>query len=587
MYLHLFTTDKSKGILHYLIPVIIFCFWLCVYRYHLQNQELFTLFLYTTDFFTEHISKPGGLTNYAGLFIIQYFRYLWIGAFFHTLTFFLVYFFTSQIAKKIGILGGWTGILYIPSLTLLGLQMQYEFVFCETLKVILYFGLFYGYLFIQAPKIRLIASIAAAPLLLTLLGGGIFIQIYLLFTLYELCFSKQRISYAGIIAWIIIVPVLPLLYKQITLISNTHIYGLFPNLVDLSFRQLIYIPFIWLPLFLLCGWCVKKYYPTLQSPGTKTGVILSLLIICPSLWILKEKCYYPKIEQLFHIDNAVAHENWDEVLQVAKNYSGSRPSAIVLTNLALAQKGRLAEDLFEYRQIGINGLIHPWENNYFSNLYGHEVFYRLGQTNEAFRWIFEAAVCKSTTIPPHVTKRIVEILIKLEKYEAAQKYLYHLLKTHHHREWARKTLRTLPETAAPNLSRQADFIVGSMGTFYDLVSMATNEPENQMLRDYLLTGFLLDKRVTDFYAFFCQYFQPGNIKKLPKVYEEALLAVLQQGIDKNVLEKYNISKNSIQQFRAYLDALQTYGTNNPDTPAKLTPQFGNTFWFYCNFVTQY
>lgn len=583
MRLHFFTTNKSKGIFYYLIPVIIFCFWLCIYRYHLLNQELFTLFLYTPDFFVGHIMKPGGLTDYAGLFIIQYFRYLWVGAFFQTLAFFLIYFFTSQIAKKIGILADWTGILYLPAVTLFGLQMQYEFVFYETLKVLLCFGLFYGYLFIHSPRIRLITSIAAAPLLLILLGGGIFIQIYLLFTLYEVCFSKQRISYTGIIAWFIIIPLLPLVYKHITLISNTYLYGLFPNLSDLSFPELTYTLFAWLPLFLLSGWCVKKYFPNLQI-GIKVKVILSLLILCPSLWILKEKCYYPKIEQLFHMDNAVTRENWDEVLQVAKKYSGSRPSAIVLSNLALAQKGRLAEDLFEYRQIGINGLIHPLENNYFGYLYGHEVFYRLGQTNEAVRWVFEAAVSKSTSTPPHVTKRIADILIKLEKYEAARKYLYHLLQTQHHKEWARQTLRTLPETTVLKPSGKTDFMVGTMGTFYDLVSMANNEPQNTMLRDYLLTGFLLDKRIPDFYAFFCQYFQPENMTILPKVYEEALLLVYQQGIDKNVLKRYNITKNCVQRFQAYFDALQMHGVDNPETPVKLAPQYGNTLWYYCNFI---
>lgn len=581
---NLFTSYKSNGILYYLIPVAVFCFWLFIYRYTMMNQELFSVFYFSADFFTGHITRGGGLSEYAGLFIVQLFRYPWIGALFQTGAFVAVYFFTSRFARHTGLLARWSGVLYLPAFTLLGLQMQYEFLYSETLKAVCYFALAYAYTQIAAPRIRLAASLAGAPLFLMLLGGGILIQLYILLAIYELCFAPKRIPYAGMAGWLILVPVLPQVYRQFHLFTSDALYGLFPALTEISFPLLENLLFLWLPAFLLIGWAVRKYAPELLSTGKKARLLLNLLIIAGAAWTLKATCYYPRVEQLFHMDNATAHENWDEVLRTAKDYKGTRNSAIVLTNVALAEKGLLAEDLFKYRQIGIDGLMHPWEINYFNHLYGHEAFYRMGELNEALRWAFEAAVSKSTSTPPHLTKRIAEILIQLEKYEAARKYLYCLLQTWHYSDWARKTLRALPPRAIPSPpSAAADFFFGSLGPFYDLVSMSKNKPANDMIRDYLLCGLLLEKQTEDFYTFFCQYFRPGSMGKLPKVYEEALILVFLQNIDKAVLTKYPITNATAQKFQTFSDALKLYKGSDPDTPARLQPQYGDTYWFYYYF----
>lgn len=582
---HFFATCKRQGILFYLLPIAVLCFWLYIYRYHMLNQELFTLFLFSPDFFFDHLSKAGGIPDYTGLFFIQFFRYPLLGALFQTLGFVAVYFFTARIMKRLGLLEGWTGIFYLPALTLLGLQMQYEFVFTETLKVVAYFALFYGYIRIESPKIRMILSIAGAPLLFMLLGGGIFIQIYVIFLLYELCYADKHVPYPAVLSWLVLVPLLPLLYKQFHLVSNVDLYSLFPKIREINFLELIPLLFIWLPGILTIGWCLKKFYKGKFSFRKRNIVIVNLLIVVAFAWILKEKCYYPKVEQLFHVDNATMHEDWDEVLRVAKDYDGTRNAFLVFTNLALAQKGLLTENLLDYPQIGIDGLVHPWQNNYFDYLYGHETLYHLGQMNGALRWIFEASVCKASNVPPRVTQRIIEILIRIEKYEAARKYLYQLLQTWHYKDWALKTLQTLPKSAIISPpTAEKDFLIGTMGPFEDLISMSENSPLNPMIRDYLLTGFLLEKQVPEFYEYFCKYFPAGNTAPLPKLYEEALIIVFQKGIDKNVLKTYNITKACVEKFESYSRDAQTYGMGKPDTPKQLKPKFGNTYWYYYHFT---
>lgn len=428
---NLFSTYKTNGILFYLLPIAVLCFWLFVYPYTMMNQELFSLFLMTPDFFLEQLKHPGGLSDYVGWFIVQFFRYPWFAAICQTAAFIAVYFFTARITRQFGLQTKAAGILYLPALTLLGLQMQYEFLFSETVKAISYFAIFYGYIRIANPNIRLWVSLAGLPFLLMLLGSGICIWLYVLFIIYELAFATKRIPVAGLLSWLVIVPALPQIYRRIILIPQSELYASFPKVLEPSFPALVPLLFIWLPAFLLLGWGIRKYYTGKISFGKVTTTVLNLLVIVAAVWILKEKCYYLRVEQQFHIYRAVTEENWDEVLKVAKNYQARRYSTIVLYNIALAQKGELADSVLNYQQVGIAGLTHPWENNYFSHLHGSEVYYHQGEMNEALRWAFEAAVCKSDAIPPHLTKRIVEILIQLEKYEAARTFLYRLVQTWH------------------------------------------------------------------------------------------------------------------------------------------------------------
>lgn len=575
---------KTNGILFYLVPVAVFCFWLFVYPYTLTNQELFSLFLMTPDFLLEQLKHPGGLSDYAGWFIVQFFRSPWVAAICQTAAFIAVYFFTCRITWRLGLLKKAAGILYLPALTLVGLQMQYEFLFSETLKVVFYFALIYGYIRIASPKTRLLVSLLGSPLFLIVLGGGIFIWFYVLLVIYELAFAPKRIPVAGLSSWIVLVPALPQIYRQIELIPQSQLYALFPRMLEASFPALLPLMFVWLPVFLLFGWVVRNNFSGKPSFGRVTTVIFNLLVIVAAVWILKEKCYFPKIEQQFHMYRAVTEENWDEVLDVAKDYNGGRYSAIVLYNLALAQKGELADSVLNYRQLGMAGLIHPWEENYFSHLYGSEVFYHLGEMNEALRWAFEASVCKSDATPPYLTKRIAEILIRLEKYEAARPFLYRLVQTWRYADWAKKTLRTLPEKAVPSPpTAETDFICGAFGPFFDLTYMLQNRPANTNLRDYLLTCLLLEKRLENFYADFCENFTPGNKTILPKIYEEALIIVYQKGIDRDVFKKYNITQECGKRFSTYSDGIKTHGLENTETPKLLAPKFRNTYWYYYHF----
>ncbi len=83
--------------------------------------------------------------------------------------------------------------------------------------------------------------------------------------------------------------------------------------------------------------------------------------------------------------------NW--ILKLSDTYPDYNTLAIYYTNLALYKTGRLTDRMFRYPQIGTDGLSLSWGKNSYI-FYGSEVSYYLSNTNEAYRWSFEAMVQK-------------------------------------------------------------------------------------------------------------------------------------------------------------------------------------------------
>jgi len=63
-----------------LLGIGIFLFWYIGYPHALSYQEQYQLFLWTGDYFWERVRLPGGLADWLGEFIVQFFYVEWLGA---------------------------------------------------------------------------------------------------------------------------------------------------------------------------------------------------------------------------------------------------------------------------------------------------------------------------------------------------------------------------------------------------------------------------------------------------------------------------------------------------------------------------
>ena len=60
-----------------LVGIGVFLFWYVGYPHALSYQEQYQLFLWTGDYFWERVSLPGGLADWLGEFIVQFYYVEW------------------------------------------------------------------------------------------------------------------------------------------------------------------------------------------------------------------------------------------------------------------------------------------------------------------------------------------------------------------------------------------------------------------------------------------------------------------------------------------------------------------------------
>ena len=63
-----------------LFGIAVFCFWGYVRPEVVLARESFQLFLYQDDYLMERLAFPGGMARYVGEFLVQFFRFVTLGA---------------------------------------------------------------------------------------------------------------------------------------------------------------------------------------------------------------------------------------------------------------------------------------------------------------------------------------------------------------------------------------------------------------------------------------------------------------------------------------------------------------------------
>lgn len=141
--------------------------------------------------------------------------------------------------------------------------------------------------------------------------------------------------------------------------------------------------------------------------------------------------------EVLQYDMLVRQGEWTNIIKKAEEKNPSHPLAIQALNLALAKKQWLGDRMFEFKQIGVEGLIYPWRNNSVENVISSEVAWHVGFVNSAFRYSFDS----QEAIPDkrrsaRLTKRMAECSIVNGDYEIARKYLHQLKHTLMYSMWA-------------------------------------------------------------------------------------------------------------------------------------------------------
>ena len=143
--------------------IIVVCFWYFFYPHLLLMREASQLFLCNWDYFVERITLPGGLAQYIGEFLVQFFYHPFYGALIYAILFVITQRLTKKMFPQLNVI-----LTFLPSIILWVVALQPYIPLTTTVAVVLV--MFIIVLLPKHKKIRIVCAIILLPVVYWLAG---------------------------------------------------------------------------------------------------------------------------------------------------------------------------------------------------------------------------------------------------------------------------------------------------------------------------------------------------------------------------------------------------------------------------------
>ena len=428
-----------------LFCVAVVLFFGLAYPHHLHYQEQFQLFLFDSNYVWDIVKQPGGVADLLGRFCTQFFLYAWVGAI---------------------IIGILLSVVQLLTLQLIGSSKLYGLSFLPS---------FFLWLFLLDEHA---------------LMGGVWAVLLTLLAVWGL--SKLPKGWGRYIAVIV---VLPILYWMVgSYWSGSHYYRypkVFPTLLYVAWLLALAIPL----LVYVCRKWLK------DSKGLVIP-LCSFALVAVVMGAVVWKNANFKAEKVMQYDFMASHQQWNRIIETANKEKPNNQIGVTVQNLALAMRGVLLDQMQNYNQNGIAGLLPDVQSDATSPMPTAEAFYQLGMIYVAQRTVFEAQeAILDFQKSGRCYKRLAQTNLIIGSYEVARKYLMALQKTLFYREWANETLPLLGDEEAiakhPEYGRLRKWAYKDNFFFSDhvtpemLESLYSGCTDNSMAYQYLMAYYML------------------------------------------------------------------------------------------------
>ena len=464
-----------------LVGIVIFLFWFVAYPHALSYQEQYQLFLWTWDYFVERISLPGGLADWLGEFIVQFYYVEWLGALLLALLFVALQRLSARLLPKSL---WWLSVL--PVLFVWWLMGDINVLLSLPVAIVLALAL-----------VLLIRPLLRPPLVPPALGGEMLVVIVAYWLI-------------GPAVWLYILV----------------------RVMQLGWKHLWTAGWLAAVQLMVYAWFLPQW-PLQQA---MTGLnYYRIPLHYPQL-----SGYDKDMYELIRMDYLVRNGRWDEIVRRAGVYQVKTPFWCNCVNLALAEKHLLADRMFDFYQSGEDALVMPRTRDLTSMLPAAEAFWRLGMVNSAQRYMFDTQESiLNAKKSGRCTKRIAECMIVNGHYQTAAKQLDLLKKSLFYRSWAKEAEALMKDEAKVNahpvygklrkLRYQNDFLYSydEIDKMFGLLFM--NNQENKMALDYFMGQMLLKGEIQGFQQYMGWVQQYGGYRQMPLGYQDAMRCIQMQG----------------------------------------------------------
>ncbi len=575
--------NSSKPILFlallFLISVIYFAgFGNAVFFY----QENRSLFIFSGAYLREFLLIPGGLTEYMGNFISQWYHSSLYGSLVLSL---ILVLFAAALFRIYKVLTGQKPLCLIliigPSCLLLVMQMRTNHFIHHSLGY-LFLALF-TWLSVYFSRKHLHFLVPLLFPAFVHLTGSFALVFPAIYTIYSLVHNKGRSRYT-----------LPVILFIIALLSLTGFEGILLNHppekylghpLNFIYPENLHTGDIFLctylilfPLLVRAAGSIKitAKFSRLPSFGLSFMVLLVTVIMLGAL-------HDPDFAKRSRIEKFFVHREWDKVIAQHEKDPSKHISGPYYYNLALSEKGQLCERMFHGRQdFGEESLLIRSNQEYIDRSMYY--YYTLGFINEAHHLAYESMVLNGYR--PENIKMLIKCDLINGNFRSAIRYIDILKKTFHYRQWAEKHEKMLhrPDLvlADPGLGakikllpRKDFFISPSDALNIDL--MLWSNPENKIAFEYKLARLLLEKDFKEV-VYQVKKMKDMDYECLPRHIEEAITLFIKQDHELPYLGDFELSLELRNSFDQYAAATK----ENPGTAA-IENSWGTTYWYYFEF----
>jgi len=575
-------TDKKVLDIFLLLLFILGCiiFFGINYRYWYHFMEQYMMFQYTEGYFLNLLKQPGGFNEYLTEFLTQAFIWSYggpvvIAILLGTISYLFFRFLQkckSEVSMMLAILPAFLFWLYpVESIA-------------SILAICIAFLAITAYTSIRNNTIRYCVGFLLITILY-FLATPAHLLVGILMAVYEFCTEKESKKYIVIIAalaWSLILPLIAL--RTIYILPMREAY-LSKHLFHPEYAIPVSFWIEWLsfPMLALLAYTIrnKQFIKKASWKGITYPLLLLLLIGC-SIYLLKNP-----IEQAYRYDYYARQGQWEKIIEHAQKNGIKDTDALIYLNLAASKAGRFNELLLQFPQIGEDGLIPYDPKSRLGLIQASEVAWQLNLINSAQRFAFVGVLSAERCIQSRLMKRLIETYLVNEEYKAAEKYIKILESTWIYRDWAHSQRPLLDPAVCSSTSwvaekRRLNMITDNpfdptKSFASSLAYMLDDHLDNQIAFEYAM-GYVLIKK--DF-SILMHYMELLRDQKLPiaKLYQEAIcLYYAAVKSDPAGFQSFQIDQQVYDRFRQFLQAASGL------SPAVLKQQYGNTFYYYAQFV---
>ena len=582
-----------KPLLSLLFGVAVVIFWSVPYMSGLCFQEQYQMFLFDIGYFLERIVLPGGLADYISEFLVQFYYMPVLGGTIIALLLMSIQAISWGLMKQYGMKAVFPGYLlsFVPSIVLWCAMGDQNLLL--SFVVALLGALLMGWIHNRFHNrlVKVVFELVSTALVYWFLGPVVFLYAALMIgdTLMKGKQNGHILSSLGYSACLLILTVAWILLTTQSL--QYPLYRIFSGLNYYRYPGTVSpLPLgvmIWTVIVVFFGMVPDGHAWIKKLQQSKVVMVLAYVLVIVASWFGIKASFDEMTYDLIDYDFLVRTEQWDKIIAKAEKKPATTPLGVSCVNLALSQKGQLADRLFEFYQNGGEGLFPTFTRDMISPVSTAEIFFRLGMVNDAERYMFEA----QEAIPNYrksarLTRRIIECEIINGNYQVAAKLLRRLQKTLFYSNWANQMMALLGNEKAINRhpiygklrkyrEKKQDFLFSDREMDQMLGLLFLNDNHNRMAYEYLMCYELLQRDLEKF----VQYYPLGRLvgyDHIPRSFQEILIGNWMKTHSDPRTIPYSVDAQNVNNT---LNFIQLY-MQNPKNPLLGQQPYVSNAWHY-------